>query len=169
MENSHLSDLLAQIFLTKVISFYCSNESMPTFFNWIWLWRQNQRRPVSGSWSKTLVICVPTDGCHDEKKARKLLTLFTRKLSSRSKRDRSDVLFVRTMPFNVIDVWRFVRMLLIFLFIIVRLTGVYCSINPYSASRDNWCTVGGDGGCRVGEVRAGTTSPMPDHKGFKLQ
>ena len=24
-------------------------------------------------------------------------------------------------------------------------------------------------GCRVGEVRAGTTSPMPDHKGFKLQ
>ena len=43
------------------------------------------------------------------------------------------------------------------------------SLNPYSASRDNWCTVGGDGGCRVGEVRAGTTSPMPDHKGFKLQ
>ena len=29
--------------------------------------------------------------------------------------------------------------------------------------------VGGDGGCRVGEVRAGTTSPMPDHMGFKLQ
>ena len=28
---------------------------------------------------------------------------------------------------------------------------------------------GGDGGCRVGEVRAGTTSPMPDHKGFKQQ
>ena len=27
----------------------------------------------------------------------------------------------------------------------------------------------GDGGCRVGEVRAGSTSPMPDHKGFKLQ
>ena len=24
-------------------------------------------------------------------------------------------------------------------------------------------------GCRVSEVRAGTTSPMPDHKGFKLQ
>ena len=42
-------------------------------------------------------------------------------------------------------------------------------INSYSASRDNRCTVGGDGGCRVGEVRAGTTSPMPDHKGFKLQ
>ena len=41
--------------------------------------------------------------------------------------------------------------------------------NSYSASRDNWSTVGGDGGCRVGEVRAGTTSPMPDHKGFKLQ
>ena len=43
------------------------------------------------------------------------------------------------------------------------------SLNSYSASCDNWCTVGGDGGCRVGEVRAGTTSPMPDHKGFKLQ
>ena len=27
----------------------------------------------------------------------------------------------------------------------------------------------GMGGCRVGEVRAGTTSPVPDHKGFKLQ
>ena len=34
--------------------------------------------------------------------------------------------------------------------------------------QDNYNTVGGDGGCRVGEVRAGTTSPMPDHKGFKL-
>ena len=42
-------------------------------------------------------------------------------------------------------------------------------INSYSASRNNWCTVGGDGGCTVGEVRAGTTSPMPDHKGFNLQ
>ena len=30
-------------------------------------------------------------------------------------------------------------------------------------------TVGGDGGCRVSEVWAGTTSPMPDHKCFKLQ
>ena len=49
--------------------------------------------------------------------------------------------------------------------------GWYCYIyvNSYSASRDNWCTVGGYGGCRVGEVRAGTTSPLPDHKGFKLQ
>ena len=27
----------------------------------------------------------------------------------------------------------------------------------------------GVGGCRVGEVQAGTTSPMHDHKGFKLQ
>ena len=34
---------------------------------------------------------------------------------------------------------------------------------------DDYSTVGGDGGCRVGEVRAGTTSPMPEHKGFKLQ
>ena len=29
--------------------------------------------------------------------------------------------------------------------------------------------VQGDGGGRVGEVRAGTTSPMPEHKGFKIQ
>ena len=35
--------------------------------------------------------------------------------------------------------------------------------------QDNYSTVGGDGGCRVGEVRAGTTSPMPNHKGFQLQ
>ena len=34
--------------------------------------------------------------------------------------------------------------------------------------QDNYSTVGGNGGCRVGEVRAGTTSPVPDHKGFKL-
>ena len=45
----------------------------------------------------------------------------------------------------------------------------HVSLNSYSASHDNWWTVGGDGGCRVGEVQAGTTSPMPDHKGFKLQ
>ena len=35
--------------------------------------------------------------------------------------------------------------------------------------QDNYNTVGGDEGCRVGEVRAGTTSPMPDHKDFKPQ
>ena len=35
--------------------------------------------------------------------------------------------------------------------------------------QDNYSAVGGDGGCRVSEVRAGTTSSMPDHKGFKLQ
>ena len=35
--------------------------------------------------------------------------------------------------------------------------------------QDNYSTVGGDGGCRVGEVQAGTTSPMPDHKDFKQQ
>ena len=35
--------------------------------------------------------------------------------------------------------------------------------------QDNDSTVRGDGGSRVGEVRAGTTSPMPKHKGFKLQ
>ena len=44
----------------------------------------------------------------------------------------------------------------------------------------NWCTRiplnriitaqwEGMGGCRVGKVRAGTTSPMPDYKGFQLQ
>ena len=52
--------------------------------------------------------------------------------------------------------------------------------NSYSASHDNWCTetllnrvitaqCEGMGGSRVGEVRAGTTSPMPEHKGFVLQ
>ena len=35
--------------------------------------------------------------------------------------------------------------------------------------QDNYSTVRWDGGGRVGEVRAGTTSPMPEHKGFKLQ
>ena len=35
--------------------------------------------------------------------------------------------------------------------------------------QDNYSTVGEDGGCRVGEVRAGTTYLMPDHKSFKLQ
>ena len=33
--------------------------------------------------------------------------------------------------------------------------------------QDNDSIVRGDGGSRVGEVRAGTTSPMPEHKGFK--
>ena len=32
--------------------------------------------------------------------------------------------------------------------------------------RDNYSTVGGDEGCRVGEVRAGTTSPMPTIRVF---
>ena len=35
--------------------------------------------------------------------------------------------------------------------------------------QENYSIVGGVGGCRVGEVQAGTTSPMPDHKGFMLQ
>ena len=35
--------------------------------------------------------------------------------------------------------------------------------------QDNDSTVRGDGGSRVGEVRAGTSSPMAEHKGFKLQ
>ena len=33
----------------------------------------------------------------------------------------------------------------------------------------NHSTVRGDVGSRVGEVRAGTTSTMPEHKGFMLQ
>ena len=32
--------------------------------------------------------------------------------------------------------------------------------------QDHYSTVGGDRGCRVSEVRAGATSPMPDHKGL---
>ena len=48
--------------------------------------------------------------------------------------------------------------------ILVYISDLNLCLNSYSASRDNWCTVGGDGGCRVGEVRAGTTSPMPDPK-----
>ena len=35
--------------------------------------------------------------------------------------------------------------------------------------QDNYSTMGGEGECRVGKVRASTTSPMPDNKGFKLQ
>ena len=35
--------------------------------------------------------------------------------------------------------------------------------------QDNYSTVGGDGGGRFGKVRAGTSSPMPDPKGFKQQ
>ena len=34
--------------------------------------------------------------------------------------------------------------------------------------QDNFSTVGGDEECRIGEVRAGTTSPMLHHKGFEL-
>ena len=33
--------------------------------------------------------------------------------------------------------------------------------------QDNYSTLGGEGGCRVGEVRASTTSPKPNHKGFQ--
>ena len=33
--------------------------------------------------------------------------------------------------------------------------------------QDDYSTVGRAGGCRVSKVRAGTTSPMPDQKGFK--
>ena len=44
------------------------------------------------------------------------------------------------------------------------------SVTTIDALRqENDSTVRGDGGSRIGEVRAGTTSPMPEHKGFKLQ
>ena len=35
--------------------------------------------------------------------------------------------------------------------------------------QDNYSTVQGDGESRVGGVRAGTTSPIPEYKGFMLQ
>ena len=35
--------------------------------------------------------------------------------------------------------------------------------------KQDYSTMGGDGGCRVGEVQAGTTSFMANHKGFRLQ
>ena len=38
----------------------------------------------------------------------------------------------------------------------------------HSFKQSNHSTVGGNGGCRAGGVRAGTTSPIPDHKCFKL-
>ena len=34
--------------------------------------------------------------------------------------------------------------------------------------QDNYSIVGGHWGCRVGKVQAGTTSPVPDHKGFEI-
>ena len=42
---------------------------------------------------------------------------------------------------------------------------MHCS----TLKQDNDSTVRGHGGSRVSKVRAGTTSPMPVHKGFKLQ
>ena len=32
--------------------------------------------------------------------------------------------------------------------------------------QDNCSTMGGDGGCRVDKVQAGTASPLPDRNGF---
>ena len=40
-----------------------------------------------------------------------------------------------------------------------------CGSPSLIATRMHYSAVGGDGGCRVGEVRAGTTSPIPDHEG----
>ena len=45
----------------------------------------------------------------------------------------------------------------------------YNYILSSTLKQDNDSTVRGDGGSRVGEVRAGTTSPMPEHKGCMLQ
>ena len=44
-------------------------------------------------------------------------------------------------------------------------------INQLNSGGDlgNDSTVRGDGGSKVGEVRASTTSPMPEHKGFTCQ
>ena len=65
--------------------------------------------------------------------------------------------------------WRYVE-------VVVRLSTVdtLCdiakrkqNINSYSASHDNWCTATLWNG--VITARAGTTSPMPEHKGFMLQ
>ena len=38
-------------------------------------------------------------------------------------------------------------------------------MNLDTLKQDDYSTVGGDGGCSVAEVRAGTTSPMPNYKG----
>ena len=35
--------------------------------------------------------------------------------------------------------------------------------------QDNYSTMGGDGGFRVGEVQTGITYHLPDHMGFKFQ
>ena len=35
--------------------------------------------------------------------------------------------------------------------------------------QDNYSTVRGDGGSRVGEVRAGTTSPMPEFPSTRMR
>ena len=39
-------------------------------------------------------------------------------------------------------------------------------LDPFASEPTNYVIVGGDGGCRVGEVRAGITSSMPDRKGL---
>ena len=45
----------------------------------------------------------------------------------------------------------------------------HCVLLTLTMLHKHYSTVRGDGGGRVGEVRAGTTSPMPEHKGFNLQ
>ena len=54
--------------------------------------------------------------------------------------------------------------------IVLTLTVPVTTIDALNTlKQDNDSTVRGDGESRVGEVRAGTTSPMPEHKGFMLQ
>ena len=49
----------------------------------------------------------------------------------------------------------------------LTLTVLVTTINALDTfKQDNNSTVGGDGGCRVDEVRDGNTSPMPDNKDF---
>ena len=50
-----------------------------------------------------------------------------------------------------------------------KMINQYFNVYALRRVRHAGYATGGDGGCRVGEVRAGTTSPMPDHKSFKLQ
>ena len=41
--------------------------------------------------------------------------------------------------------------------------------DTFNFKQDDYSTVGGHGGCRVGELRVGTTPPMPDHKGLSYR
>ena len=55
------------------------------------------------------------------------------------------------------------------LILVLTIKVLVTTIDALVHKQYDYSTVGGDGGCRVGEVRAGTISPMPGHKGFKQQ